>query len=171
MSAPENITRTTVGIVGGGPAGLLLSHLLSQQGIENVVLEKRDHETIANTHRAGILEQQAVTMLTDTGVDGRVLTEGDEPVHPRDPAAGQYRGAQGDEDTGAALARDGVVAVCGGDRPHDRGHDQHEHRDDQHERQQRTDHRTEVTDAAEPVEVREHVHHAAPAFTVMWRWS
>ena len=80
MSAPENITRTTVGIVGGGPAGLLLSHLLSQQGIENVVLEKRDHETIANTHRAGILEQQAVTMLTDTGVDGRVLTEGDE--HP-----------------------------------------------------------------------------------------
>lgn len=78
MSAPENITRTTVGIVGGGPAGLLLSHLLSQQGIENVVLEKRDHETIANTHRAGILEQQAVKMLTDTGVDGRVLTEGDE---------------------------------------------------------------------------------------------
>lgn len=78
MSAPENITRTTVGIVGGGPAGLLLSHLLSQQGIENVVLEKRDHETIANTHRAGILEQQAATMLTDTGVDGRVLTEGDE---------------------------------------------------------------------------------------------
>ncbi|WP_336705595.1 4-hydroxybenzoate 3-monooxygenase [Micrococcus terreus] len=78
MSAPENITRTTVGIVGGGPAGLLLSHLLSQQGIENVVLEKRDHETIANTHRAGILEQQAVTMLTETGVDGRVLTEGDE---------------------------------------------------------------------------------------------
>ena len=78
MSAPENITRTTVGIVGGGPAGLLLSHLLAQQGIENVVLEKRDHETIANTHRAGILEQQAVKMLTETGVDGRVLTEGDE---------------------------------------------------------------------------------------------
>ena len=78
MSAPENITRTTVGIVGGGPAGLLLSHLLAQQGIENVVLEKRNHETIANTHRAGILEQQAVKMLTETGVDGRVLTEGDE---------------------------------------------------------------------------------------------
>ena len=78
MSAPENITRTTVGIVGGGPAGLLLSHLLAQQGIENVVLEKRNHETIANTHRAGILEQQAVQMLTETGVDGRVLTEGDE---------------------------------------------------------------------------------------------
>lgn len=78
MSASENIARTTVGIVGGGPAGLLLSHLLAQQGIENVVLEKRDHETIANTHRAGILEQQAVAMLTDTGVDGRVLTEGDE---------------------------------------------------------------------------------------------
>lgn len=78
MSASENITRTTVGIVGGGPAGMLLSHLLAKQGIENVVLEKRDHETIANTHRAGILEQQAVRMLTETGVDGRVLTEGDE---------------------------------------------------------------------------------------------
>ena len=45
MSASENITRTTVGIVGGGPAGLLLSHLLAQQGIENVVLE-----TVSYTH-------------------------------------------------------------------------------------------------------------------------
>ncbi|REE04871.1 4-hydroxybenzoate 3-monooxygenase [Citricoccus muralis] len=75
--APQ-VTRTKVGIVGGGPAGLLLSHLLSKQGIENVVIELRDHETIKNTHRAGILEQQAVKMLTESGVDGRVLTHGDE---------------------------------------------------------------------------------------------
>ncbi|GAA2548113.1 p-hydroxybenzoate 3-monooxygenase [Neomicrococcus aestuarii] len=71
-------TKTQVAIVGGGPAGLMLSHLLSQRGIDNVVVEKRDHDTIYNTHRAGILEQQAVKMLTETGVDGRVLTVGDE---------------------------------------------------------------------------------------------
>ncbi len=78
MAQTPTVTRTKVGIVGGGPAGLLLSHLLAKQGIDNVVVEKRDHETIKNTHRAGILEQQAVKMLTDTGVDGRVLTVGDE---------------------------------------------------------------------------------------------
>ena len=74
----QPVTRTRVGIVGGGPAGLMLSHLLSKQGIDNVVLESRDHETIANTHRAGILEQPSVDMLTGTGVDGRVKTVGDE---------------------------------------------------------------------------------------------
>lgn len=72
------ITRTKVGIVGGGPAGLMLSHLLAKQGIDNVVIESRDHDTIANTHRAGILEQPSVKMLTDTGVDGRLNTVGDE---------------------------------------------------------------------------------------------
>ncbi|MDJ0356839.1 4-hydroxybenzoate 3-monooxygenase [Paenarthrobacter sp. PH39-S1] len=75
MSSAQ-IIRTKVGIVGGGPAGLMLSHLLSRAGIDNIVIEKRDHETIRNTHRAGILEAGSVKMLTDTGVDGRVLTEG-----------------------------------------------------------------------------------------------
>ena len=66
-------TETTqVGIVGGGPAGLMLSHLLSRAGIDNIVLEARDHETIKNTHRAGILETGAVEMLTDYGVDSRI---------------------------------------------------------------------------------------------------
>ena len=75
---PPQIIKTQVGIIGGGPAGLMLSHLLASNGIENIVVEKRDHETIRNTHRAGILEAQAVSMLTDTGVNGRVLTHGDE---------------------------------------------------------------------------------------------
>lgn len=70
------IEKTQVGIVGGGPAGLMLSHMLSRQGIENIVIEKRDHDTIANTHRAGILETGAVKMLTDLGVDSRVKTRG-----------------------------------------------------------------------------------------------
>ncbi len=66
-------TETTqVGIVGGGPAGLMLSHLLARAGIDNIVLETRDHETIKNTHRAGILETGAVEMLTDYGVDSRI---------------------------------------------------------------------------------------------------
>ena len=76
MAAERTIIKTQVGIVGGGPAGLMLSHLLSKSGIENIVIEKRDHETIRNTHRAGILEAGSVRMLTETGVNGRVLTEG-----------------------------------------------------------------------------------------------
>lgn len=66
------VETTQVGIVGGGPAGLLLSHLLARAGIDNIVLETRDHETIKNTHRAGILETGAVEMLTDYGVESRI---------------------------------------------------------------------------------------------------
>ena len=54
----------------------MLSHLLSQAGIDNVVVEKRDHETIRTTHRAGILEHGSVKMLVDSGVSDRVLTAG-----------------------------------------------------------------------------------------------
>src|SRR6476661_1528683 len=75
MTNPE-IIKTRVGIVGGGPAGLMLSHLLSKSGIDNVVVEKRDHETIRTTHRAGILEHGSVKMLVDSGVSDRVLTSG-----------------------------------------------------------------------------------------------
>ncbi|WP_417234170.1 4-hydroxybenzoate 3-monooxygenase [Arthrobacter sp.] len=77
-SASPTVVRTRVGIIGGGPAGLLLSHLLAQAGIENIVVESRDHETIRNTHRAGILEAGSVDLLTGSGVDGRVLVDGDE---------------------------------------------------------------------------------------------
>lgn len=75
MSSPE-ILKTRVGIVGGGPAGLMLSHLLHQAGIDSIVVENRDHETIRTTHRAGILEHGSVSMLVDSGVSDRVLTEG-----------------------------------------------------------------------------------------------
>lgn len=70
--------RTQVAIVGGGPAGLMLSHLLAGSGIDNIVVEASDHDTIYHTHRAGILEAESVKMLADTGVGGRVLTHGDE---------------------------------------------------------------------------------------------
>ena len=78
MSTERTVSSTRVGIVGAGPAGLMLAHLLGRAGIESVVVEKRDPETIHATHRAGILEAATVRMLTDSGVDGRVLTEGHE---------------------------------------------------------------------------------------------
>ncbi|WP_063040596.1 4-hydroxybenzoate 3-monooxygenase [Nocardia pseudovaccinii] len=70
-------TRTQVAIVGAGPAGLLLSHLLHRSGIDSVVIDVRTHEEIATTIRAGILEAGSVRMLVDSGVSDRVLTEGD----------------------------------------------------------------------------------------------
>ncbi|MDO5367485.1 4-hydroxybenzoate 3-monooxygenase [Kocuria sp.] len=78
MSAQRTVLTTPVGIVGGGPAGLMLAHLLGRAGIDSIVVEKRDKNTIYNTHRAGILEADTVRMLTETGVEGRVLTEGHE---------------------------------------------------------------------------------------------
>ena len=73
---PPDLTRTPVGIVGGGPAGLMLSHLLSRAGIDSVVVELRTREEIEHTHRAGILEQDSVRLLVETGVSDRVLRDG-----------------------------------------------------------------------------------------------
>ncbi|MGA6207442.1 4-hydroxybenzoate 3-monooxygenase [Nocardia testacea] len=70
-------TRTRVAIVGAGPAGLLLSHLLHRSGIDSVVLDIRSRQDIATTIRAGILEAGSVRTLVDTGVSDRVITEGD----------------------------------------------------------------------------------------------
>lgn len=68
--------RTTVAIVGAGPAGLMLSHLLARSGVDSLAVDTRTRHEIETTHRAGILEQDSVRMLTDTGVDGRVLNDG-----------------------------------------------------------------------------------------------
>lgn len=70
-------TRTQVAIVGAGPAGLMLSHLLHRSGIDAVVVDIRTHEEIATTIRAGILEAGSVRMLVNSGVSDRVITEGD----------------------------------------------------------------------------------------------
>ena len=72
-----NTVRTPVAIVGAGPAGLMLSHLLHRSDIDSVVIDNRTHEEIATTVRAGILEPSSVRMLADTGVSDRVVTEGD----------------------------------------------------------------------------------------------
>ena len=73
----RTLTGTTVAIVGGGPAGLMLSHLLAIAGIESVVVEIRSRREIEETQRAGILEQDSVRLLVDSGVSDRVLRDGD----------------------------------------------------------------------------------------------
>jgi p-hydroxybenzoate 3-monooxygenase len=68
--------RTQVGIVGAGPAGLLLSHLLHLEGIESVVLELRSRDYVEQRIRAGVLEQGTVELLERAGVADRLHREG-----------------------------------------------------------------------------------------------
>ncbi|BAN25353.1 4-hydroxybenzoate 3-monooxygenase [Caballeronia insecticola] len=68
--------RTQVGIVGAGPAGLLLSHLLHLRGIESVVLESRSQNDIESTIRAGVLEQGTMDLLNQVGLGARMQAEG-----------------------------------------------------------------------------------------------
>ena len=67
---------TQVGIVGAGPAGLLLGHLLARAGIDSVVLEARSREYVEHRVRAGVLEHGTVDVLTETGVGDRLHREG-----------------------------------------------------------------------------------------------
>ncbi|MBV8092669.1 MAG: 4-hydroxybenzoate 3-monooxygenase [Acetobacteraceae bacterium] len=68
--------RTQVGIVGAGPAGLMLSHLLRLRGIESIIIERRTRDAIEATIRAGVLEQGTVDLMTETGVGERLKREG-----------------------------------------------------------------------------------------------
>jgi p-hydroxybenzoate 3-monooxygenase len=68
--------RTQVGIVGGGPSGLLLSHLLHLQGIESIILEIRSREYCESRIRAGVLEHDTVELLVQSGVGERLKREG-----------------------------------------------------------------------------------------------
>src|SRR5579862_4887805 len=67
---------TQVGIVGAGPAGLILSHLLHLEGIESVVVESRSRAWVEARVRAGVLEQGTVDLLNATGLGGRMRREG-----------------------------------------------------------------------------------------------
>jgi len=67
--------RTQVGIIGAGPAGLVLAHLLHRLGIDSVVLENRSREYIERRIRAGVLEHGTVELLTEVGLADRLLRE------------------------------------------------------------------------------------------------
>ena len=69
-------SRTQVGIIGAGPAGLTLAHLLHLQGIESIVLERHSREYVETRVRAGVLEQGTVDILCDSGVGERLKREG-----------------------------------------------------------------------------------------------
>src|ERR1041385_8004851 len=70
--------RTEVAIIGAGPAGLLLSHLLARAGVESVVVETRSQEYVASRIRAGILEHATVELLPDAGLGDRLRAAGHE---------------------------------------------------------------------------------------------
>jgi p-hydroxybenzoate 3-monooxygenase len=70
------VGRTQVGIVGAGPAGLMLAHLLHLRGISSVVLEARSRDYVEQRVRAGVLEQGSVDLLVESGVGDRLQREG-----------------------------------------------------------------------------------------------
>jgi p-hydroxybenzoate 3-monooxygenase len=67
---------TQVGIVGAGPAGLMLSHLLHLQGIDSIIVESRSRDYCEQRIRAGVLEQGTVDMLRECGLGARMDREG-----------------------------------------------------------------------------------------------
>ena len=76
MSAAPVRTRTQIGIVGAGPAGLLLSHLLALRGIDSVLVENRSRAYCEARQRAGVLEDGSVALLREAGPGGRLDREG-----------------------------------------------------------------------------------------------
>src|SRR5262249_25291153 len=70
------IMRTQVGIVGAGPAGLMLARLLYLLNIESIIIENRSRDYIENRIRAGLIEHWAADLITDVGVGERMQHEG-----------------------------------------------------------------------------------------------
>ncbi|NCP19000.1 MAG: 4-hydroxybenzoate 3-monooxygenase [Erythrobacter sp.] len=68
--------RTKIAIIGAGPAGMFLAHLLAREGIDAVVLERRDREYVEGRVRAGVLEQVAVDLMDRLGLGARLQREG-----------------------------------------------------------------------------------------------
>ena len=68
--------RTQVAIIGAGPAGLMLGHLLHRAGIDTIILENRSQDHVIERVRAGVLEQGTVDLMTEVGVGDRLRREG-----------------------------------------------------------------------------------------------
>ncbi len=73
---PRSEMHKQVGIIGAGPAGLILSHLLHRQGIDSIVIEKFSRSHVQERVRAGVLEQGTVEMLAKMGLADRMQREG-----------------------------------------------------------------------------------------------
>jgi p-hydroxybenzoate 3-monooxygenase len=84
----ETATRTQVAIIGGGPAGLLLSHIFHRNGIDSIVLEKQSRAHVLARIRAGVLEAGTVALLREVGLGARMDREG----HPHDGTAIAWEG-------------------------------------------------------------------------------
>ncbi|GAA3438388.1 FAD-dependent monooxygenase [Kutzneria kofuensis] len=68
----EERVRTQVGIIGAGPAGLLLSHLLHLGGVDSVVIEERSEDYVRQRVRAGVLENTTTDLLREVGLGERM---------------------------------------------------------------------------------------------------
>lgn len=71
-----NVMKTQVGIIGAGPAGLLLAHLLQKSGIDSIVIDGKTREEIEGTVKAGILENPAVDVFVESGITAPERLEG-----------------------------------------------------------------------------------------------
>ncbi len=83
--------RTQVAIIGGGPAGLLLAHILGRNGIDSIVLERQTRAHVLERIRAGVLEAGTVALLREVGLGARMDREG----HPHDGSAIAWEGRPG----------------------------------------------------------------------------
>src|ERR1700722_6383913 len=81
-------TRTQIAIIGGGPAGLLLAHILGRNGIDSIVLERQSRAHVLARIRAGVLEAGSVALLREVGLGVRMDREG----HPHDGSAIAWEG-------------------------------------------------------------------------------
>jgi p-hydroxybenzoate 3-monooxygenase len=89
MTSQTKTHRTQIGIIGAGPAGLLLGALLHKAGIDNIIVERQSGEYVLGRIRAGILEQTTVDALISAGVGERLLAEGVPHEHLSLSFAGQ----------------------------------------------------------------------------------
>ena len=99
--------RTQVGIVGGGPAGLMLGQLLHRAGIDSVILENRTRDYVIERVRAGVLEQGTVDLMHEVGVGARLAREG---LPSRAASISPFNGER---------HRIDMAALTGGRRDHD----------------------------------------------------
>ncbi|MGW2181567.1 4-hydroxybenzoate 3-monooxygenase [Streptomyces sp. NPDC001732] len=75
-AAVDTVASVPVAVIGAGPAGLMLAHLLGRAGIETIVVDTRTRREIETTQRAGILEDDVARDLVETGVSDRILRDG-----------------------------------------------------------------------------------------------